>query len=65
MKDKPGVVGWGVGGGRVAGMCSTGKEMAHKRGSCYSAGLIVTVQECHSEFVKSADNQRLLYVEMS
>lgn len=48
MKDKAGV-----------GMCSTGKEMAHKRGSCYWAGLmIVTVQECHSEFVKSSDNSK-------
>ena len=39
-------------------MCSTGKEMAHRRGSCFSAGLIVTVQECHSELVKSSDNSK-------
>lgn len=45
------------------GMCATRKEMPDKRGSCYSADLIVTMQECHSKFAKSSDNSKKLEIQ--
>lgn len=45
------------------GMCTTGKKMPNKRGSCYSADLSVTMQECHSKFAKSSDNSKKLEIQ--
>lgn len=44
-------------------MCSTGKEMVNEKGTCYSADLIITMWECHSEFVKSSDNSKMLEIQ--
>lgn len=43
-------------------MCSVREEMPNKKGSCYSADLIVTMQECHSKFAKSSDNLKKLEI---
>lgn len=40
-------------------MCSTRKEMANKKGTCYSADLIIAMWECPSEFAESSDNSKM------
>lgn len=43
-------------------MYSTRKEIPNKSSSCYSADLIVTMQECHYKFAKSSDNSKNLEI---
>lgn len=45
-------------------MYSTRKEMTNKWGMCYSADMIITMQECHSNVAKSFDNSKKLGIQM-